>query len=699
MSNQGPLPTVDAKSVLQERSIRALQAALPPDEYIFRDERRDDYGVDGAIELLIGQNATNIRAQVQLKGRSNTSVGKNGAVAVQVSTANLNYLLNGICPIYILFRPESNELRFALARDEWSRIEGENKEWRRQESITIHFVRVLNSDSLAELRQSIASEAAVRRAVDERLNGLRPNAGHVVMVDAQSLEVTDSQQILRALAQVGNTLTSSGFATAVVNRARVVPMGMLLAVPLAALAVAYAHFHLAHYYEASTAIRQLLLTNPDLDAENRSLLDLLYLSTRRMLGEIGEEDYERAMRAWTADAPEDLVLQYDISRAWSHYSNALAKLIPESERQALKESVRAALKRARRLNHQAVLDHVEFHELMLEAHELEDGSLDARALGGLAARGIGDAYSVRERQRAILDSKKQWLNRVKTLADKTRASRSTTYCHLLLLLNHVMLADERQRRYAAWAQGHEEHGDIAPLIIAARECVSIARQFEDRDLELSASIALADALDTSGAEDEATAVAREALRMAELCGSVIYVRQLKTFLGGAERMAARKREILEISNRSEEEVIRDAPDELVQFMAGAMISANQLPESRLPNVLFSLQCQRQLARERRDWCRHIALAERRANNETALTMYIERPLLKIVCVERQKEALVRSSNPAQISKEFRNLHCVRCAHRAPDAPAQDPKPTEGDHQGRASRNKAKAERRRRRLSR
>src|SRR4051812_44508322 len=105
MSIQGPLPLVDAGSILQEQSKRALQAALPISEYIFRDERTDDYGVDGSIELLANGTATNIRAQVQLKGRSNTQVNKSGYVAVQVATANLNYLLNGTCPLYVLFRP------------------------------------------------------------------------------------------------------------------------------------------------------------------------------------------------------------------------------------------------------------------------------------------------------------------------------------------------------------------------------------------------------------------------------------------------------------------------------------------------------------------------------------------------------------------------------------------------------------------
>lgn len=73
MTIDGPLPIVDAGSILQRQSIKALQNLLPEHEYLFRDERIDDYGVDGSLELLDQGRATNIRAQVQLKGRSATN--------------------------------------------------------------------------------------------------------------------------------------------------------------------------------------------------------------------------------------------------------------------------------------------------------------------------------------------------------------------------------------------------------------------------------------------------------------------------------------------------------------------------------------------------------------------------------------------------------------------------------------------------
>ena len=46
----GPLPKADRNAELQRRSIAVFQVSLPPDKFLFRDERADDAGVDGSLE-------------------------------------------------------------------------------------------------------------------------------------------------------------------------------------------------------------------------------------------------------------------------------------------------------------------------------------------------------------------------------------------------------------------------------------------------------------------------------------------------------------------------------------------------------------------------------------------------------------------------------------------------------------------------
>jgi len=52
-NNFGPLPKGDRNDELQQLSLDAFRAALPKDRFLFGDERVDDKGVDGALELKV----------------------------------------------------------------------------------------------------------------------------------------------------------------------------------------------------------------------------------------------------------------------------------------------------------------------------------------------------------------------------------------------------------------------------------------------------------------------------------------------------------------------------------------------------------------------------------------------------------------------------------------------------------------------
>jgi hypothetical protein len=70
--------------------------------------------------------------------------------------------MNGPCPIYIVYRHDVPELRYAWARDELRRIEGLNTDWRSQESITLRFFRILDDDAAVEIHGRILREGPLR---------------------------------------------------------------------------------------------------------------------------------------------------------------------------------------------------------------------------------------------------------------------------------------------------------------------------------------------------------------------------------------------------------------------------------------------------------------------------------------------------------------------------------------------------------
>lgn len=688
MNLEGPLPIVDAGNVLQRQSIRALQDALPLEDYVFRDERSDDYGVDGSLELLSHGRATNIRAQIQLKGRSGTELNATGGIPVRVATSNLNYLLNGLCPLYVLFRSETRELWFANAREEWQRLEQENSDWRTQETVTIYFKQRLDAGALAQLRLRIIDDAKVQRSVSERVHRLKSTPGQIV-VDAQSLAIADSHQVVEVLGQLGQTMTSSGLAAAVIERGRTVPTKQLLDSPRAALAVAHAQFSLARYYDAAASLRQLLLSKPTLAAADRSLLDILLISTRRMLEELDEAAYERAMLEWSKDAPDGLAAQYEISRAWSRYGQAVIDhLDPDALKQAHAD-LRIAFQRGRVLGNDLAL-YIDLLELTLQQHEMEEALLQAVALQDLAERGSGDAHRARVVERAAQKYALEWFARLTELETRTRTSSPRLHCEVWLLHAHATLSRACQTQLMALT-GHGSRVEpkaIANLLQGTQRTLALARSLENRELELSAIQNLARALDLSGRQEEATVLAREALEMAELSGCTIHARQLAAFVQGDDRFSARLQQLVAASSASEEDLLADAGDDQLVYMATTMAAANQLPDRRIPNIVRSLRGRKHIELERRNWCRHVTLAEHNAHMDSELTMYAHPTPLRLICSRLGYEMDVPSEGVQYPPLDFRDRFCRGCMYRQPHSRAT--------RTPQAARNRAKAERRKRR---
>jgi hypothetical protein len=80
---------------------------------------------------------THFRAQVQMKGSAQVKVTKTDYIPLRADTANLNYLLNGSSPLYILWDAQTNQFWYLWAQEENSRRFRENPAWPQQTSITL----------------------------------------------------------------------------------------------------------------------------------------------------------------------------------------------------------------------------------------------------------------------------------------------------------------------------------------------------------------------------------------------------------------------------------------------------------------------------------------------------------------------------------------------------------------------------------
>jgi hypothetical protein len=166
LDDLGPLPKAERSNELERESIADLQKRLPADRLLFRRENSDDFGVDGTLELIVNGAATNFRANAQLKATEHPQFNLDGSLSLSIEVSNLNYLLNGASPIYLLYVAPSGEMFYAWGRDEKKRIETSNPSWREQKTVVIRFARRVNASAVDDICERIREEASILRSWD-----------------------------------------------------------------------------------------------------------------------------------------------------------------------------------------------------------------------------------------------------------------------------------------------------------------------------------------------------------------------------------------------------------------------------------------------------------------------------------------------------------------------------------------------------
>ncbi|ADO70285.1 DUF4365 domain-containing protein [Stigmatella aurantiaca] len=162
----GPLPRAERSNELERECIAELQRRLPVDRLVFRREGSDDFGVDGALELLVGGFATNFRADAQLKATDHPQFNRDGTLSLAVDVSNLNYLLNGLSPIYLLYVAPMGEIFYAWGQDEKRRIETSSSRWREQKTVVVRFARRMDVAGVDDICERIREESSIRRSLD-----------------------------------------------------------------------------------------------------------------------------------------------------------------------------------------------------------------------------------------------------------------------------------------------------------------------------------------------------------------------------------------------------------------------------------------------------------------------------------------------------------------------------------------------------
>jgi tetratricopeptide (TPR) repeat protein len=661
----GPLPKADHNAELQRRSIDAFRTALPADKFLFRDERADDAGVDGSLELLIDSRYTNLRAQVQLKSTDAGRVNKDDSISLSVAAANLNYLLNGQSPLYVLYVASSGELRFAWARDERRRLNQENPDWMRQESVTIRFEHRLTPEALEQIHGRIRREAQFQRGVHDMLGRASVGEQVVMSIDPATLNNTDPDEAYQLLLTGGLTIVSAGYGGQVKRLAELLKPADARS-PRIRLVRAYAEYATGRYQMATAYIGEASLDLDKLGDDERQLLKYIQDACEYQTGRIESEEYRGRLEAQTGGPSKGINASYTLSRL-------RVTMFGETDaagRAALLDEMRGAVERLSsdpgvaegfKLHARLVLLESEGHQSLLTSLE-EMHRVRMR-------RDLGQGFDVASLLKSLRDPWDAWERRAEAVLQEAVGSKnpllvadalyiraSTRVYHLLNLhllmplfgipvnLPEVVLFPPRQD---------------------AEQAIKIYSQANQLEGELRARVVVAELLSLAGREEEARGIARDVLPKAQAMSYAAVEWRARAHLEGqtilnvyTERSEAAQKEDSDFR-------LADEDDEALKKFASDILESLKLPGERLPVIERDCLSLRDIARERLHWCRHIDLIQSLSHTEHPATHYKADPNRRCVCEKYKYESAIESTDWTALIAAFKRAYCEGCLDRSP----------------------------------
>ncbi len=662
--NLGPLPKMDRNAELQRRSIAVFQESLAPDKFVFRDERADDAGVDGSLEVLVDGQYTNLRSQVQLKSTDSGDRNIDGSVSVPVRVANLNYLLNGHSPIYVLYVAPRNELRFVWARDERRRLDQANAEWPQQETITLRFDEIVTSETLELIHQRIRQEAQFQRKVNDILDAASSTEPVVVRIDAETLAVTDPQEAKRILISSGTAIVSAGYAREVKNLIKLLNEKDAQS-PRILLVQAHADFNLQRYESALALVGEASLNLNDLSEEDRLFLQAIRDGSEFQTGRISITEFAQRL---------DKISQSEAGRF--AISNRLDRLRyallaePNRDRRSpllselqgvVKEIDESDLSPSFKIHARICLVEAEGHQFVMDSlREIADSRIklqlgrftDFQAM--FAGHGVKlakwDEQSVAVLKDAIeMGGPYLIANAMLTRGNVCHGVLTNQKMLSVMFGQPVMFSDE-------FIQNNIEN---------ANHAIEIFKQAGNLEGELRANMLLADLYDLIGRNADAQRIAADVLPKAKALNYAALLGRAQDHLSGRSLQS----KLAESAKpKSEEDRIRshteESDDELRQ-LAAQMLKLLDLPPERLPVMEREYESYRDIAREQLRWCRHIELIQDKRHELHPATHFRTDPTRFGMCNLYRYRSTLGNADWRAVISVFKNTYCNGCPDRSP----------------------------------
>ena len=499
--NLGPLPKSDRNDALQELSFRAFQNVFPVEQFRIRDEPGKDMGVDRYIEVKADSFDTNLRSQVQLKAEETAEKNTDGSISKSIDTSNANYLLNGPCPMYVLYIADTKELYYAWVREEAAKGFVKNDaNWQQADSVTIRFHKKLDATALDEIRSKIMSESRLSREIHARLTTYSISETPRIEI-GENLTVIDSHSAKALIESSGASFVSAGLAKRMVELSDLLtPQDKKTKKVLVILA--YAHFTMNRYDIAAGYLKEAATATGNITPSDSLLLEELKNNCEFRLGRKDKAAFYETEKALSLLQPNALRAYAEIDKLRREH----ARRKRGEQSQLILEKMRAALEivkngdgssRNLTLSAETILLFSTGHDI-ISLITFKIGTLAIQA--SLPTKGMPSARS----QVAELFSQwSQWFEKANELLARAAEARSpivvaeTLYTRgavvSLFLINSLVVSE------IEWMDRNQNLGELLTKAFADIErAIEMYVTADMPELKLQAQLVLADLHDIAG---------------------------------------------------------------------------------------------------------------------------------------------------------------------------------------------------------
>jgi hypothetical protein len=666
------LPEADRNSELQQLSINALNSVLPVDKFVFRGEPVDA-GVDGSLELKINSCYANLRSQVQLKSTDSEEANKDGSISVQVAVANLNYLVNGQSPIYILFIVPLNELRFVWAFDEFRRQTEANPNWMEQDTITIRFSNILDTKAIEGIHARIQKEAQLQRKIADALSRVSNTDSVVVGINPKTLDITDPIKALEVLHSSGTLIVSAGYPEQVNNLARILSLDNAR-LPRILLVRAYAEFSLGRYHSAFALLSEVMIHRDELSEDDQQFLSFLRAGCDYQAGRISLNELAAYINSIEQNQTGSFAFSYRINQLrykliLNRDRDTSTNDKPLAEFRALVDEIHQTPNASDAIKLHARLSLIEAEGIQLNRAafmELAEARIKAELGRSNNYREIVSGYMKRfasfESEMNSLVRNIVSVGNPLLLADSllVRATAHFNYLTNQRALSHI---------YDAPIKMDEAGARI--LISDIDEAIRIYSQARQLEGELRAKMIKADYLELIEKQEEAMEIASDVLPKAQALNFAIIVANAEEHIAGQglqskldfnHRAKTEEEELSSTASKSDEELLLDAAQ---------MLRILELPSDRLTVLEREYFSIRDNAKERLNWCRHLNVIQNLRHTRHPSTMYRTDPDRACQCNLHQYQSIFPSPDWKIVITAFKKTYCEQCPDRNPFQSLQD----------------------------